>query len=85
MAEKFGPACEVVGFSAESRRGYPRRKVAPEMLLSVLKRRPCSIEQICSTLSIRRQEALKRVEELTARGLLGANRRGRTVYYRLKA
>jgi wyosine [tRNA(Phe)-imidazoG37] synthetase (radical SAM superfamily) len=85
IAGKFGPACEVVGFLAESRCGHPRREAAPEMLLSVLKRRPCSLEQICSTLSIRRHEALKRVEELTARGLVGANRRGRTVYYRLKA
>ena len=41
-----------------------------ETLLSMLKRRPCSINEICSALGIHRNEALKHVSALQQKGVI---------------
>lgn len=52
-----------------------------EDVLSMIRRRPCSMQDIARGLGIHMNEAGKHVGELTSEGLIKAERRGATVYY----
>jgi predicted ArsR family transcriptional regulator len=54
---------------------------AAEDILSMLKRRPCSLDDICSGLGIHRNEALKHITELQQRKLIDSEvKNGRTFF-----
>ncbi|MEJ2702111.1 MAG: radical SAM protein [Sedimentisphaerales bacterium] len=83
IARTLGPNCEVIAdFSAVSaaaaapatsqetfapHRGADREAAA---LLSMLRRRPCSLDDICAALSLVPNEAIKQVDTLQKRGLV---------------
>ena len=51
-------------------------------LLSMLKRRPCSVEDICSTLKIDTEQAQELLEKLLALGLIETTRMGKIEFYK---
>jgi predicted ArsR family transcriptional regulator len=54
---------------------------AAEDILSMLKRRPCSLDDICSGLGIHPNEVLKHITELQHRGLIDSEEKdGRTFF-----
>jgi len=50
-------------------------------ILSLLARRPCTLEVLCSWLGLNPQDAVKRIERLIALGRASTKRNGRTVFY----
>ena len=87
VAAQLGPKCEVIAdFSAphngklcESEAEDVRRT---EALLSMLKRRPCSLNDICSGLGIHRNEALKHISHLQHRGAIHSEKRDGRVFFK---
>lgn len=52
-----------------------------EDVLAMLKRRPCTLEDIAGGLGLHRNEVVKYVEHLSAEGLVNASTHGRRKYY----
>jgi wyosine [tRNA(Phe)-imidazoG37] synthetase (radical SAM superfamily) len=69
LAGTFRPRAEVLRCS---RGVHPPAEFAPRRaeILGLLKRRPCSIEEIASGLSLHPNEVVKRLEQLAAEGLV---------------
>jgi len=81
IAREIGPMCEIVGAAPESTcDGHTRR--TSEHVLSMLKRRPCSVEDICTGLSINELEVVKHLAALRECGQILTEARGGTTYYR---
>ncbi len=93
IARQFGHTCEVVADASPSRRAthvqlkqqyesaaIPERYA--EILLSMLKRRPCSLEDICIGLGMHRNQALKYVNTLQQQGLIDFEHRHGTVFFK---
>ena len=53
-----------------------------QSLLSMLKRRPCSLNDIRASLGLSRNEALKHISDLQSRGLIQSEKRGASTYYK---
>jgi DNA-binding IclR family transcriptional regulator len=51
-------------------------------LLSMLKRRPCSLNDICSGLGINRNEAIKSISNLQNRGIIQTEDKDGTVFFK---
>jgi wyosine [tRNA(Phe)-imidazoG37] synthetase (radical SAM superfamily) len=51
-------------------------------VINLLRRRPCSVDDLANGLGIHRNEVVKYVEELRTRGLIEWTRTGRTLFYR---
>ncbi len=95
IAVRLGPVCEVVadfsraqGEQVTSGQGgdqlglhFPVTEKR-QTLLSMLKRRPCSLEDISAGLALSRDEALKYVAELQDRGLIEAEEKGGRVFFK---
>ncbi|MHC4912508.1 MAG: radical SAM protein [Planctomycetota bacterium] len=94
IAKQFGDKCEVVAScsppcsvglnenTTEDVLADPVARRRAETLLSMLKRRPCSLSDICSVLGIRRDEALKYINHFQQRGLIASEQRGPTVFFK---
>ena len=93
IAQQFGYKCEVVAESSAPRCARPlQRKEQDELaatpggraesLLSMLKRRPCSLEDICTGLGIHRNEALKYINHFQQQGLIDFEPREGTVFFK---
>jgi len=81
IARRLGPTCEVISAAAATGScDYQVQQAAPDVL-SMLKRRPCSIEDICAGLGIPRNEAIKYVSLLQEAGAVSPERRGERVYF----
>ncbi len=80
LAPLFGPRAEVIAhFSAsEKERDFVVRR---EDVLAMLKRRPCSVEDIAGGLGIHRNEAVKYIQELDRDGRLRSETRSGILYY----
>ncbi len=69
IAKLLGPNCEVVAdFSPLCHRKNLQTKA--EYVLSILKRRPCSLEDICAGLGIQPSEALKYINHFQHKGII---------------
>ncbi|OHB65104.1 MAG: hypothetical protein A2Y77_00460 [Planctomycetes bacterium RBG_13_62_9] len=84
IARQIGENCEVIadvpaGSCARS------RQAADVDVLSMLKRRPCSLDDLCAGLGISRGEAASQVRDLQDRGLVVSETRGQIVYFRAQA
>jgi wyosine [tRNA(Phe)-imidazoG37] synthetase (radical SAM superfamily) len=80
IAEKLGEKCEVIAdFSPARHAGHIEDK--REDLLSMLKRRPCSLSDICSVLGISRNEALKYIALLQQQGVLDSEERDGIIFF----
>ena len=84
LAAMFNPPGEVV---ADFRGIHGRGEFAAgrEEILEMLRRRPCSLEDIAGGLDMHRNEVVKYVQDLTAAGLLAQSSRDGKTYFRAAA
>lgn len=81
LATVFNPAAEVIA----QQRGVheqPEFAAGREDILTLLRRRPCSVEDIAEGLGMHRNEVVKYVEELEAENLLEESLTAGSRYYR---
>jgi len=82
IAARLGPKCEVVAdFSATHRGKFHENKA--EDVLSILKRRPCSLNDISSGLGISRNEALKYVTGLQHKGVIHSEEKDGRIFFKV--
>jgi wyosine [tRNA(Phe)-imidazoG37] synthetase (radical SAM superfamily) len=94
IAALLGPKCEVVadfpfihsklnsGKSEDSPGSQLLLNSRAESLLSMLKRRPCSLSDICSGLGINRNEAIKHISDLLHKGIIQSENKEGTVFFK---
>ena len=83
IAAKLGERCEVVAdFSGG--RGGGDVDIGAEEVLSMLKRRPCSLEDVCSGLGIELKEAERYIVHLQEEGVVYSVERDGIVFFRVK-
>jgi wyosine [tRNA(Phe)-imidazoG37] synthetase (radical SAM superfamily) len=69
IAAQLGPQCEIIAdFATLHHVKFPDNKA--DNVLSILKRRPCSLDDISSGLGIGRNEAMKYISNLQQQGLI---------------
>ena len=85
VVAEFSPACS--GVLSESKiedvpghHSVANRKT--QALLSMLKRRPCSLNDICSGLGINHNEAIKSISNLQNRGIIQIEQKDGTVFFK---
>ena len=76
----FGSGCEIIA-DYSGVHNLDEFTASKEDVLELLKRRPCSIEDIASGLNIHRNETIKYVEELLDKNLIGMERRDDRLLY----
>ncbi|MBN2133448.1 MAG: radical SAM protein [Sedimentisphaerales bacterium] len=81
IARRMGASCEVVAGGPGPPSCDDRVEHATADVLSMLKRRPCSIPDICAGLGMTRNEAVKHVSLLQEAGVVIAERRGGQAYF----
>jgi wyosine [tRNA(Phe)-imidazoG37] synthetase (radical SAM superfamily) len=81
IARQIGHDCEIVG-PAPAGRGDAHVRRTCEDVLSMLKRRPCSVDDICAGLGIHQHEAAKHVGSLVEQGKTMSECREGVTYYR---
>ncbi len=83
IAAQLGPACEVVADFARSRHvGPTESQTQAEALLSMLKRRPCSLNDISAGLGISHNEVMTHISDLQYRGLIQSEEKGGSTFFR---
>jgi len=82
IARQIGDNCEIVGAAPEPRGGGQAQRTC-EDVISMLKRRPCSVDDICTGLGIHHHEAVKHIGYLLEQRLAIAECQGTTTYYRV--
>ena len=82
IAARLGPKCEVVADFSLSHHGKSFGNKA-EDVLSILKRRPCSLNDICSGLGIGRNEALKYVTGLQHKGIIHSEKKDGRIFFKV--
>ena len=83
LASMFRPPAEVIAEFT----GGQREKLAsalPEQVLNMLRRRPCSIQDLANGLSVHPNEVVKHLVRLTADGLVQQERSGSKLYHKAK-
>ena len=80
IAEELGEKCEVIADFSPAGQGRHIEGKA-EDLLSMLKRRPCSLSDICSALGISRNEALKYIALLQRQGVLDSQKKNGVIFF----
>lgn len=80
IARQIGDRCEIVGAAPEVRADRHMLRTCADVL-SMLKRRPCSLEDICSGIGITRNEAVKHITQLLAERAITSERQGGVIYY----
>jgi len=83
IAKFIGGGCEVVADFGKVKVNRHIR-ATEQQLLSMLKRRPCSLDDICNGLGLHRNEATKYTTELQKNGLIQTENRGSKVFYKAK-
>lgn len=81
IAAQLGQRCEVVADFTPQRCVEHIVNKAQDVL-SVLKRRPCSLDDICSGLGIGRNEALKYITHLRQQGLVYSEQKGGVTFFK---
>ena len=82
IAARLGPKCEVVADFSLSHHGRGFENKA-EDVLSILKRRPCSLNDICSGLGIGPNEALKYVTGLQHKGIIHSEKKDGRIFFKV--
>jgi len=80
ISAMLGPKCEIIADMAPAEEEQERESSAQEVLTMLL-RRPCTVEDIASGLSVHRNEAVKYVQRLLEEGLVETRREGAEIYY----
>ena len=81
IASRIGQHCEVVA-DFPSRHAKKHIDSKAEDILSMLKRRPCSLNDICSGLSIHSNESLKYINELREQGVINSEEKDGKIFFR---
>jgi predicted ArsR family transcriptional regulator len=84
IAHKLGENCEVIADFSLQRHGL-HIEGKTEDVLSMLKRRPCSLSDISSALGMTRNEALKHISLLTQQGLIDSQNKDGIVFFSNRA
>jgi wyosine [tRNA(Phe)-imidazoG37] synthetase (radical SAM superfamily) len=87
IADQLGKNCEVIAdfsppllrFAKQSGGGNIEGKA--EDVLSMLKRRPCSLSDISSSLGISRNEALKYITHFQQQGVIDSQKKGGVIFF----
>ena len=95
IAAQLGPKCEVIAdfspaYSYKHNQSNPKDMLGhhpvinleAQALLSMLKRRPCSLNDICTSLGISHNEAQKHVSDLKGRGIIQSDEKDGIVFFR---
>jgi wyosine [tRNA(Phe)-imidazoG37] synthetase (radical SAM superfamily) len=82
IAARLGTKCEVVADFSLSHHDRGLENKA-EDVLSILKRRPCSLNDICSGLGIGRNEALKYVTGLEHKGIIHSEKKDGRIFFKV--
>ena len=82
IAAHLGPRCEVIADFAATRRVTVTGDHA-EAVLSMLKRRPCSLDDISSGLGLVRNEVIKYLTDFERRGIVGSERRAGVTFFKV--
>ena len=80
ISRLFDPPAEVIA-EHPSRDDSGERQASEQSIIELLGRRPCTIDDIARGLDIHIHEAIKHVNNLTRRGVVGTTKRGDAVYY----
>jgi wyosine [tRNA(Phe)-imidazoG37] synthetase (radical SAM superfamily) len=80
IAEELGEKCEVIADFSPARHGGNIEAKA-EDVLSMLKRRPCSLSDICSALGISRNEALKYITYFQQQGVIDSRKKDGVIFF----
>jgi wyosine [tRNA(Phe)-imidazoG37] synthetase (radical SAM superfamily) len=81
IAARLGPTCEVIADFSPPRRIEALGKGAADVF-SMLRRRPCSLEDVSSGLGIGRQEAAEYIGLLRRRGLVTSEKKNGATFFR---
>jgi len=81
LAARFDPLAEVIA-DFKSVHGRPEFAVGRNEVLDMLRRRPCSVDEIVAGLGMHRNEVVKYLEELSAEILVHSTSVAHKVYYR---
>jgi len=81
IAVELGEKCEVIADFSPARSGKHIESRA-EDVLSVLKRRPCSLNDICSGLGIGRNEALKYIAHFQHEGVVDSEEKDGIIFFK---
>lgn len=83
IAKKLGPTAEVV--ADFSKIAIDKNVQADaDTILAMLKRRPCTLDDICTSLSIHRTQAIKNIAILQTKNLITTEQKNNTTYYKAK-
>jgi len=83
IARRIGGHCEVIGEAPAGLAGRHETRAEADVI-SVLKRRPCTIQDICAGLGITRQEAAKYIGHLQGTGMGCSEQRGDVAYFHIR-
>jgi wyosine [tRNA(Phe)-imidazoG37] synthetase (radical SAM superfamily) len=83
IAATFSPPAEVIA-EFHSEQALKVGETSREEILQLLRRRPCSIEDVVEGLGIHRNEVLKSIEQLASAGQVVERQVGNTRYFQLK-
>jgi wyosine [tRNA(Phe)-imidazoG37] synthetase (radical SAM superfamily) len=95
IAALLGPGCEIIAdplpahheaLTEKEPQSTPgtagKTTSTAQTLLSMLKRRPCSLNDIRASLAVSRNEALRHIGDLQKEGLVQSEKRGASTYYK---
>ena len=80
IARQIGGNCEIVGAAPEARSDRHVQRTRADVL-SMLKRRPCRLEDICAGIGISRNEAVKHITRLLDEKAIISEPQGGVTYY----
>ena len=82
LAAVFDPAAEVIADFSKVREQMDFAANREE-ILNMLRRRPCTVKDICDGLGMHPNEAVKYIQQSSSQGLLRQFRHGGSLYYKL--
>jgi wyosine [tRNA(Phe)-imidazoG37] synthetase (radical SAM superfamily) len=80
IARQIGGNCEIVGAAPPARNDRHVQRTRADVL-SMLKRRPCCLEDVCAGIGISRNEAVKHITQLLEEKAITSGRQGGVTYY----
>lgn len=80
IARQIGGNCEIVGAPRDSRTDHHVQRTRADVL-SILKRRPCRLEDVCDGIGISRNEAAKHIAQLLEEEAIASEQHGDVTYY----
>jgi wyosine [tRNA(Phe)-imidazoG37] synthetase (radical SAM superfamily) len=80
IATIFGPRCEIIADYQQARH-HTEFKLTRNDVFEMLKRRPCSIDDIASGLDLHRNEVIKYVQDLVDRKMVQTEKRSGRILY----